>query len=73
MDKDRWMRHVVTIPNLTRLITRVEKAKDWTKENKKAVDVTFEEMVQAFDVYRLKLSSNKAAKQLWHRGCKVYI
>lgn len=71
MNKDKWMRHVITIPRCYRLISRIEKAKDWTKENKKSMTYTFEEMVQVYDVYRLKLANNKASTQLWHRGCKV--
>ena len=70
--KEKWMRHTVAIPNLTRTIHRIVKAKDWTKENKKGVCVDVEEMVHAHDVYRLKEEgSSKADKVLWHRGARV--
>jgi hypothetical protein len=70
--KDKWARHSVAIPTLTRTIHRIVKADDWTKENKKGVHVNVEEMVHAHDVYRLKKEgSDKVDSILWHRGAKV--
>ena len=69
--KDRWVRHSVAIDKLTRTIHRIAKAGDWTKQNKKSVTRTYDEMVHIHDVYREKLPSGKVSPILWHRGAKV--
>ncbi len=68
--KDRWHRHPVAVPALTRTYHRIVKADDWTPENKKGVHVDVEELVHVHDVYREK-DGNKIGKVLWHRGARV--
>jgi ribosome maturation protein Sdo1 len=68
--KDRWKRHSIAVPKLTRTYERITKAKDWTPENKSGTHVTVEELVHIHDVYR-EVVDGKVTKQLWHRGALV--
>ena len=63
MDKDKWMRHTVAVPNLTRTID------SWCKTHDGPKRIVREEMVHVHDVYRLKEGTD--SKVLWHRGAKV--
>ena len=71
MDKKQWVRHSVAVPDLTREYTRIVKADDWNKDNKKGVHVTIEELVHVHDVYRRVGKDGKTMKELWHRGARV--
>lgn len=68
--KDRWKRHSIAVPKLTRTYERLVKADDWTRENKRANHVKIEEIVYAHNVYR-QVVDGKVTKQLWHKGALV--
>lgn len=70
MNKDRWSRHTVAVPNVVRTID------SWLFDKRtmpKPARIEREEMVHMHDVYRMKDSTGKVQSQLWHRGAKVGI
>lgn len=70
LDKDKWVRHPITVPEYERTYQHIEKAEDWTRTNHKGVDVVVSEIVTCYDVYREKRGKH-TLNQLWHRGAKV--
>ena len=63
--KDRWKRHSVAVPKLTRKYEAHKRNAEG-----KVVRVEVEELVHANDVYR-QVVNGKVTKQLWHRGALV--
>lgn len=62
--KDRWSRHTVAVPNVTRTIDSFLRVGGEVKR------IEREEMVHVHDVYRQKVDG-KVLKTLWHRGARV--
>ena len=71
LDKDKWVRHSVAVPTLTRHYECVAKAKDWTPSNKKGVHIRVAELVHQHDVYRQVDVKGNALLDLWWRGARV--
>ncbi len=63
--KERWSRHTIAVPNVTRVIDSFLRTREGVKR------IEREEMVHMHDVYRMKDSTGKVQSQLWHRGAKV--
>jgi len=71
--KDRWSRHTVAVPKVTRTIDSFMRTMvvDADMRKVKAVRrIEREEMVHMHDVYRQKVDG-KVLKTLWHRGANV--
>lgn len=62
--KDRWSRHTVAVPSVTRTIDSFLATKEGTKR------IEREEMVHMHDCYRQKVDG-KVLDTLWHRGARV--
>ena len=71
IDKTKYVREAVAIPTLTRVFTRVQKADNWTPDNKKGVHVTVEELVHIHHLYRSVDAKGKATQERWFRGARV--
>ena len=70
--KERWVRHTVAVPELTRTIHRVAKAANWTRAKPASIYRTYEEMVHQHDIYRQKdPDTEKVSPILWWRGAQV--
>ena len=63
--KDRWHRHTITVPKLTRTIDSFLRTREGVKR------IEREEMVIMHDVYRQKDTDGKVDDVLWHRGARV--
>lgn len=66
--KDRWSRHTVAVPNVTRTIDSFMKVREDGAVVVKRIER--EEMVHVHDVYRQKVDG-KVLNILWHRGANV--
>ena len=62
--KERWHRHTVAVPSVTRTIDSFLKVRGEVKR------IEREEMVHQHDVYREKVDG-KVLSTLWHRGARV--
>ena len=65
MDKTKWFRHTVAVPNVTRTVDCFTRNLE-----RKVVRMEYTEMVHIHDVYR-RVINGKPTDQLWHRGAKV--
>lgn len=71
IDKTKYVRETVLVPNYTRIYTHVEKASDWTPSNKKGITVEVEELVHVHQVYRSVDANGKTTQDRWFRGARV--
>ena len=71
IDKTKFVREAVLIPNLKRTWECIIKADDWTHDNKKGLHVQMEEVVHIHHVYRTVDARGKVTQDRFFRGARV--
>ncbi len=71
IDRTKWVREAILIPNLTRHYERIIKAEDWTKDNKKGKHVHMEEVVHIHHLYRRVDARGKVTTERFFRGARI--